>query len=126
MAGQVIAMTPESYAAWLEAQGASHSLAAQGGALFRALGCSGCHSPGANVHAPSLEGVWGRPVPLSNGQVVMADRRYIRDSILEPEKDVAAGYRPIMPSFRGRVSEDDIIKLLAYIESLARKRPDVQ
>ena len=51
--------------------------------------------------------------------VVIADERYIRDSILLPSRDVAAGYPPIMPSFRGVATEDDLIKLLAYIKSLS-------
>ena len=73
------------------------------------------------VHAPPLWGVFGSPVPLASGQVVVADEGYIRDSILLPNKDVAAGYEPIMPSFKNRVSEEQLVQLVAYIKSLAAR-----
>jgi cytochrome c oxidase subunit 2 len=77
------------------------------------------------VHAPNLAGLYGRPVPLADGTTVIADERYVRDSILLPAREVAAGYAPIMPSFAGQISEDDILDLIAYIKSLAdtRERP---
>jgi cytochrome c oxidase subunit 2 len=111
-------MQPEDYAAWLARQGEGASLAEQGEKLFRALGCSGCHENG-NVHAPHLEGLFGRPVALANSSTVIADERYIRDSILQPRKDIVAGYDPIMPSFAGIISDADLNRLVTYIRSLA-------
>jgi cytochrome c oxidase subunit 2 len=73
------------------------------------------------VRAPALEGLYGRPVPLQNGTVTTADERYIRDSILQPRSRVAAGFEPVMPSFAGKISEDDLIAVVAYIKSLAGK-----
>jgi cytochrome c oxidase subunit 2 len=70
------------------------------------------------VRAPSLAGVFGRPVPLSDGSTTIADARYIRDSILMPRSQVVAGFQPIMPSFAGRIPEEDLIALIAYIQSL--------
>jgi cytochrome c oxidase subunit 2 len=87
--------------------------------LFRQLGCSGCHVGQGTVRAPALDGLFGKPVPLQDGTVVVADDRYIRDSILMPASQVAAGYAPVMPSFAGRVSEDELIRLVAYIKSLS-------
>jgi cytochrome c oxidase subunit 2 len=49
---------------------------------------------------------------------VIADDRYLRDSILDPKAQVAAGYAPVMPTFAGQVSEDDLVKLVAYIQSI--------
>jgi cytochrome c oxidase subunit 2 len=57
-------------------------------------------------------------VPLSDGSVVIADEKYVRDSILDPKAQVAAGYAPVMPTFKGQISEDDLAKLVAYIESI--------
>ena len=54
-----------------------------------------------------------------DGTTVVADRQYIMDSILLPKKQIVAGYPPVMPSFAGQVSEEDLIKLIAYIESLS-------
>ena len=75
------------------------------------------------MHAPDLAGLYGRPVPLADGSVVTADERYLRDAILLPRKEVAAGYAPIMPSFAGRIAEEDLLDLIAYIRSLADARP---
>ena len=124
MRGQVVVMDPPAFEKWLRAQPPSDSLAAQGEALFRKLGCSGCHGANSSVHAPPLEGVYGGLVHLSDGSTVRADDRYIHDSILLPESQVVAGYQPVMPSFAGQIGEDDVFKLIAYIKSLAdRPRP---
>jgi cytochrome c oxidase subunit 2 len=92
---------------------------------FRELGCSGCHGPGSTLHAPSLAGLYGRMVPLTGGSFVRFDDGYIRDKILEPAKQIPAGYANDMPSFKGRISESDLLELTAYIRSLADTSPDV-
>ncbi len=126
MFGHVIALEPPEYARWLEAHDGTPSMAAHGETLFRALGCGGCHDPAATVHAPSLAGLYGRPVPLSDGTTVIADDDYLRDSILLPRKQVAAGYAPIMPSFAGQVDEADVLDLIAYIRHLADSTPAIR
>jgi cytochrome c oxidase subunit 2 len=118
MGGWVTVMNPRDYGNWLQGQGGQTSLADQGQQLYRRYGCSGCHEPGGTVRAPPLEGVFGSPVPLSDGSVTIADEKYIRDSILDPKAQVAAGYQPVMPTFAGQISEDDLAKLVAYIESI--------
>ena len=125
MTGEVTVMRPADYAQWLTDQGVNPSLAESGAALFRKYGCSGCHDPGGTVHAPSLHGVYGSLVHLQGGETVLADERYIRDCILEPHLRIPAGYAPIMPSFAGQISEEDLMQLLAYIQSLAH-RPEEQ
>ena len=120
MGGWLTVMNPRDYSKWLRDEGGEQTLAAQGQQLFRRYGCSGCHEPGGTVRAPHLEGVFGSPVPLSDGNVVVADERYVRDSILNPKAQVAAGYQPVMPTFAGQVSEDDLAKLVAYIQSIGR------
>ena len=122
MGGWVTVMSPRDFATWLQNQGGQETLAAQGQELFRRYGCSGCHSPGGTVRAPPLEGLFGSPVPLSDGSVVLADERYVRDSILDPKAQVAAGYDPVMPTFAGQISEDDLAKLVAYIESIGPRQ----
>jgi cytochrome c oxidase subunit 2 len=119
MTGRLVLMTQPDYARWSRSQQPSQGLAAQGEELFRSLGCSGCHGPNSSVHAPDLSGVYGHQVHLSDGRVVTADEAYLRDSILEPGKDIVAGYEPLMPSFAGTVGNDDLVKLLSYIKSLA-------
>jgi cytochrome c oxidase subunit 2 len=119
MRGSVIVMPQSEFSDWLATNPSTGSLAAQGEILFREFGCSGCHGTSSSVHTPKLGGLFGRPVNLSDGSRVIADNRYIRDSILLPARQVVAGYTPIMPSFKGQVSEEDILKLVAYIRSLA-------
>lgn len=119
MSGQLVILAPQDYARWTEAQPQAGDLARPGESLFRSLGCSGCHSPGASVHAPDLRGLYGRPVHLADGRTVIADEAYLRDSILLPNKDIVAGFPPIMPSFKGVASEGDIVELLAYLKSLS-------
>jgi cytochrome c oxidase subunit 2 len=123
MIGEIVAMEPPDYAAWLTQQEPGTSLAREGGALFRELGCSGCHGVGSKVRAPLLDGLYGRPVPLADGSIVIADEKYIRDSILLPRSQIAAGYDPVMPSFEGKVSEDQLLRLVTYIKSLAGRQP---
>lgn len=118
MGGKLYVMEPDAYERWLEREGTDLSLAAAGERLFRQLGCSGCHGESAVVRAPPLNGLYGNPVPLASGNVIVADDRYIRDSILLPKSQIAAGYRPIMPSFKSQVSEEDILKLVAYVKGL--------
>ena len=118
MGGWITVMEPRDFGRWLQAEGGQETLAAQGKDLFRRYGCSGCHEAGGTVRAPRLEGVFGSPVPLSDGSVVIADERYVRDSILDPKAQVAAGYAPVMPTFAGQIGEDDLAKLVAYVESI--------
>jgi len=117
MLGRIVVMQPAEYARWAGSAEAAPSLAQYGFARFRELGCSGCHAAGSAVHAPSLRGLLGREVHLQDGRALVADENYIRDSILLPKKDVVAGFDPVMPSFAGQVSEDDIQALVAYIRS---------
>jgi cytochrome c oxidase subunit 2 len=118
MAGSIIVMSDTDYAAWLQqGHGAPETLAAEGSRYFHSLGCSGCHENSQVVHAPSLDGLYQQPVPLQSGQIVVANDDYLRDSILQPSKNVPAGYQPIMPSFQGILSEEQIIALIAYIKS---------
>jgi cytochrome c oxidase subunit 2 len=122
MRGHVIVMSAADFADWLAAAPTSQTLAEEGAALFRSYGCSGCHGPNSSIRAPRLEGVFGHPVALAGRRTVMADEAYIRDSILNPTKDVAAGYDPIMPSFKDLIEEDDLMRLVAYVKSLGTEQ----
>src|SRR5262245_58797505 len=100
------------------------SLAWEGQQLYRKLQCIDCHVPnaGAGTHthprAPSLEGLYGRTVPLEGGGNIVADDAYIIESILNPRAKVVEGWKPIMPHCQGQVSEEDLNKVVAYIKSL--------
>ena len=119
MTGRIVVMTQPDFELWLARQDVTGTLAAQGGKLFRQFGCGGCHGNGGSVRAPPLEGLYGKPVPLSDGTIEIADERYIRDSILKPRAKITAGYQALMPSFEGKISEDELVAIVAYIKSLA-------
>jgi cytochrome c oxidase subunit 2 len=124
MTGWVHVMEPADYERWLTGAGSGPSMAEEGERLFVQHYCAGCHRGSQIVRAPRLEGVYGHPVPIQKGndvQFVTADDRYIRDSILMPKSEVVAGYEPVMPSYQGRISEPDLLKILAYIKSLGTK-----
>jgi cytochrome c oxidase subunit 2 len=117
MVGGLIVMRPEDYARWLAGGPADDALRREGLALFREHGCAGCHARGSSVHAPSLDGIFGRRVILQDGSAAVADENYLRDSILVPAKQVAAGYAPIMPSYAGQLSAQQLTALVEYLRS---------
>jgi cytochrome c oxidase subunit 2 len=123
MTGQVVVMEPTAYEEWLIRGQPGSTLAQSGERLFRELGCSGCHIGTSVIRAPPLEGLFGRPVPLDNGEVVTADEAYIRDSILFPAKQIVGGYTNAMPTFQGRLNEEELLQIVAYIKNLGTQRP---
>jgi len=120
MIGSVYVMEPEQYQAWLGGGGAPQgaSLAQTGEQLFTQLACVTCHTGGPTQRGPALNGLLGSTVTLEGGQSVTAPPAYVRESILEPMAKVVAGYPPIMPTFQGQVSEEQILALTEYIKSL--------
>ena len=121
MIGWVHVMEPTEYQRWL-AGGSEGSMASQGEALFQKYACNTCHTNDATGRGPVLAGVYGKQVKLSTGGVVTADDNYIRESILNPQAKIVSGFQPIMPTFQGQVNEEDLLKLLAYVQSLGAQR----
>jgi cytochrome c oxidase subunit 2 len=124
MIGQVIVMEPGEYQAWMNsgAGGSGGTLAANGQQTFQQLGCATCHRSDTQGPGPNLEGLFGTQVKLGDGRTVVADENYIRESILNPGAKVVAGYRPIMPTYQGQVSEENLMALVAYVKSLAQSQ----
>ena len=116
MAGILTVMPAADYEHWLGQAGSTENLAAAGKTLFQSYGCAGCHDSGGVVRAPSLVGLYDNPVPMQAGGTVIADASYIRDKILNPDNHLIAGYKQIMPSFKGLIPEENLEKLLAFIE----------
>jgi cytochrome c oxidase subunit II len=118
MIGSIVVMEPAPFQEWL-AGGPTLSPAAEGEKLFTALACITCHRADSGARGPRLDGLFGRPVALSGGGTATADAEYVRESILTPSAKIVAGYQPIMPTFQGQVSEEQILQLIEYIKSLA-------
>ncbi|MGU3404315.1 cytochrome c oxidase subunit II [Methylobacterium brachiatum] len=118
MGGQVTFMNPGDYQEWLTHAGAQQSKVAAGRTLYEAYGCAGCHDPGSTVKAPSLVGLYGSPVKLADGRTVTADETWLREKILNPNGDrLAEGYKQVMPSFAGRIPEDELGRLIDFLKS---------
>jgi len=116
MRGRVIVESQADYAQWLRG-GDGATPEASGAMLFEQFRCNTCHT-GTQPRGPLLAGLYGSQVPLQGGGTVVADDNYLRESILEPNAKLVAGYQPLMPTFRGQIGEEDILALIAYIKSL--------
>jgi len=120
MIGQVVVMNPADYQTWMSGGTVSGSLAQNGETLFEQLGCSTCHRLDVQGRGPNLKGVFGKPVQLQDGRTVLADDNYVRESVLNPTAKIVSGFQPIMPSFQGQVSEEQLNALVAYVKSLSQ------
>ena len=114
MVGEVVALPPAEYQAWLAGAPTDEPPVAAGEKLFNSWGCNACHGQ----RAPTLAGLYLSKVPLDDGTTAIADEDYLRESIIEPSAKIVAGYPPIMPSYRGQLSEEQIVDLVEYIKSL--------
>jgi cytochrome c oxidase subunit 2 len=136
MIGRIVVLPGAEYQQWLAAPSRSDggnglgaggeklSMAALGERLFERNGCRTCHatSPAeatSVAQGPPLYGLWGRAVPVDSGYSVVVNEEYVRRAILDPMNEIVTGYQPIMPTYTGRLSEEDVLKLVAYIKSLA-------
>ncbi len=128
MIGRVVAMEPAAFEAWLsgaEPGQTGVSMAQAGERLFQANGCATCHAGGEGQRGPTLAGLPGTTVHLADGRSVVADDDYLRESILNPQAKVVAGFQPIMPTFQGLLGEEDIMQIVTYLKTLGppRERP---
>ncbi len=120
MIGRVVVMEPDQYQAWLAGTVSGLSAAQAGERLFSQFACNTCHGQ----VAPTLAGLYGSRVKLSDGRSVLADDQYLRESILDSTAKIVAGYQPIMPSFRNQITEEQLMQLVEYIKSL--KNPQAE
>src|ERR1700752_1222432 len=118
MIGDIVAMSPDDYQKWTAGSTSGQSLAQNGERLYASLGCNSCHSGTAGARGPHLAGIYGSKVTLEGGRTVTADDEFLRGSILNPTTHAMAGYAPIMPTYQGQVSEEDLIDLVKYIKGL--------
>ena len=117
MVGTVVVQEPAEYQEWLNRH-AEGSMALEGRKLFLKYRCASCHSADARARAPVLESLYMQQVPLNDGRTVIADETYLRESILQPDAKIVAGYQAIMPTFQGQLSEEEITRLIAFLKAL--------
>jgi cytochrome c oxidase subunit 2 len=120
MIGSIVAMEAADFEAWLGGGRAEDSPVAAGAKLFQDLTCITCHRSGSQGRGPVLSNVFGHEVELQGGAKVVADEAYIRESILNPQAKVVNGFQPVMPTFQGLVTEEQLLQLIAYVRSLSQ------
>jgi cytochrome c oxidase subunit II len=117
MIGRVVVMEPEDFQKWLGGV-TEESPVQTGEKLFTNFNCVNCHATGALQRCPQLGGLYGTEVRLEDNSTVKFDEAYIRESIINPNAKIVKGYPAVMPTYRGQVSEEQILDLIAYIRSL--------
>ncbi|HVR25532.1 MAG TPA: c-type cytochrome, partial [Candidatus Polarisedimenticolia bacterium] len=122
MVGSIVVQEPAQYEAWMNG-GSTGPLSASGEKIFAELGCATCHHNDTQGRGPNLQGVFGQPVQLEDGRTVTADENYLRECILDPGAKRVKGFQPIMPTFQGLVSEEQVNALVAYIKSISANKP---
>jgi cytochrome c oxidase subunit 2 len=140
MVGRVVVLSQADYEAWL-AGSSSEPPQVAGLQLFDRFRCASCHggagSPGSGAglsvttvgdaspqRGPPLAGIFGKEVRLVDGRTVKVDEAYLRESILRPHAKIVAGFQPIMPSYEGQLTEENVLELIAHIKSLKTDGPE--
>jgi cytochrome c oxidase subunit 2 len=122
MIGSIVVMEPAQYESWTNG-GSTGPLSATGEKVFSELGCVTCHRSDGQGRGPNLQGLFGKQVLLEGGRTVLADENYIRESILDPGAKIVNGYKPVMPTFQGLVSEEQLNALIAYVKAQSAAKP---
>jgi cytochrome c oxidase subunit 2 len=123
MLARVIVHPEGEFAPWLEdaSDFLSRMPPAEAGALlYRQRGCTQCHSiDGRAGIGPSFKDLFGGQDVLVDGTRVDVDEDYVRESILYPQAKIVAGYDPVMPTYRGRLKDEEITAIIEYLKTLA-------
>jgi cytochrome c oxidase subunit 2 len=120
MTGWVVVMNPDDFQVWLGGGPPAASPIAAGEKLFQDLACNTCHQQDSQGRGPVLASQFGKSVTLQDGSTVTMDEVYLRESIVRPQAKIVAGYQPIMPTFQGLVTEEQLLQLIAYVRSLGQ------
>lgn len=127
MLAEVKVLPAEAFARWMGkgekvagADGDSDLPPAERGEnLYSQRGCNACHSvDGSSGVGPTFKGLYGKTEELQSGETVEVDENYLRESILEPKAKMVKGYQPVMPSFKGILSDEEVTSIIEYIKTL--------
>ena len=124
MSAWVVVHPPGEYERWLA--GAANALdqlapADAGEKMYMTRGCKQCHSvDGTASTGPSLLGMFGRTEAMKDGSKVPVDENYIRESIIDPQAKIVAGFEPVMPTYKGKLKDNEITAIIEYLKTLKR------
>jgi cytochrome c oxidase subunit 2 len=119
MIGNVTVLEPAAYQAWLQGGGMEGTLAQRGAKLFNDLACSTCHLDTGQGRGPSLKDILGKTETMQDGSTVVVDEGYLRESILNSQAKIVKGFQPLMPTFQGLVSEENLVALIEHVKSMS-------
>jgi cytochrome c oxidase subunit 2 len=119
MIGTVTVMDPADYQAWLQGGGEGGTMAQRGARVFESLACNTCHLDSGRGRGPSLQNIIGTTVELEDGSTVTVDEAYLRESILNSQAKIVKGFAPLMPTFQGLISEENLVALIEHVKSLS-------
>jgi cytochrome c oxidase subunit 2 len=132
MKASVVIHEPGQFETWLanaDKDDPSVPPAKKGEKLFNLRGCTQCHAleakpgmAGPSFKGDSGSGIFGETHTMTDGTTALVDENYIRESILDPEAKVVRGFKPQMPSFKGKISDKDITNLIEFIKSLKENK----
>ena len=87
--------------------------------LYKVRGCAQCHSTdGVAGHGPTFKNIFGHDVALKGGATVKVDENYLRESIIDPQAKIVAGFEPVMPTYKGKLKGNEITALIEFIKTL--------
>lgn len=118
----VVHKTQEDLDAWIKENSTRGDVAPAdwGERLYNQRGCKGCHSlDGSQRVGPSFQNLFGGTEALASGEQVTVDANYVRESILDPKAAVTAGFQPVMPSYQGQLTDDDIASIIAFLKTIS-------
>ena len=127
MLAKVKVLSPEAFAIWERGVGIDKGAALasalppaeRGQRIYERTGCNACHSIDVTIGVgPGFKGLFGKTEKLQDGGTVVVDENYIRESILTPQATMVEGYPPVMPSFQGILSDEEITDIIEYIKTL--------
>jgi cytochrome c oxidase subunit 2 len=125
MLTKVIVQTPADFAKWLAAEGdfieklPPEKLWEGGQKLYNQRGCKQCHSvDGSAGIGPTFKGIFGHQAVMKSGVTLTVDENYVRESILNPQAQIVAGFEPVMPTFQGRLKDKEITAIIEYLKTL--------
>jgi cytochrome c oxidase subunit 2 len=135
MWGEVVVMPGPDFDSWLAEQKAGLSdrvdsggddgpsfrgtLVEYGKRIAMAQGCLKCHSLDGSQHiGPTWLDMYLRKETLENGEVVVADEAYMTDSMIDPRAKIVKGYKPVMPTYKGKLAAPEAAALVEFIKSL--------
>ncbi len=121
MIGKIKVVSESDYSDWVQKGGddAGAPSAEQGKKIYEAKACAVCHSlDGSEGNGPSWKGKYGNKEEVTTGENVLIDDNYIRESIYEPNAKIVKGYAPVMPSFKGQLTENQIQSIIEFMKTL--------